>query len=740
MADSKIPTKISGLRLLVVLKHFLILSFAILNMFSSQLYGQKKVALVLSGGGAQGMSHIGVFKAFEEYNIPIDLIVGSSAGALVGGLYAAGVTVPEMEAMVRDGTIEHLFIGRPKRSDLPIWKREELYLGNLALGVSNRQIVGSAGLLDDKLIWKGLFLLTAASDYYANWDFDSLYVPFRTVASDLRKKAPYVFSSGPLANALRPSMSIPLIYSPIQQNGQVLVDGGVYVKLPVEIAKQENPDFIIAVSAEDAPDHSGEIQGIGGMFEEINSSILASGDSVDVRGWDFFFRVPTGGHHVLDFPAGEALMQAGYLAGVEAAQQLSIILEQKGFEKREIKSRDVYRNSLDGKELKLVLKAEGSDFDPEMIRKKLKLPETVRFNYQELDDLIDEVYATDIYQAVIPSLDQTNAEIVFTLKEKPDIRSRGRVKISSTGGLTLFTRTDMPMSRFGGLVQLDAGFGNVSGGMQLAVYPVSYHKTGTRLPFSIRPAFEIKTDYHNYDLPGTQPLSDRIHSHELSIHSAAIAGWDRQLVLYGGVRSDDPGEILTANQDFQFIEQYDGPMPFMRVIYEEDHVKRDLPSVEGWKYGFQSDWIWQDDILAQQNHLWTTIGGKALFGWSTIASVDYFKGDKILPIYTMGKVASPKALSEKYFMYLWADEVLNMKLELSHTLVRDDIRGEVTLGHSRFKNSVWDGLDQYEKDGLSSMDISLNYFTIVGKLSVGWSFSELENFNGTSWTQIGLTL
>ena len=176
------------------------------------------------------MAHIGVFKAFEEHNIPIDLIVGSSAGALVGGLYAAGVTVAEMEEMVRDGSIEHLFIGRPKRSDLPIWRRDELYLGNLSIGITNRQLVGSPGLLDDKLIWKELFLLSASADFQAGFNFDSLYVPFRTVASDLRKQTPVVFSSGPLANALRPSMSIPLIYSPIQQDGQVLVDGGIYVK------------------------------------------------------------------------------------------------------------------------------------------------------------------------------------------------------------------------------------------------------------------------------------------------------------------------------------------------------------------------------------------------------------------------------------------------------------------------------------------------------------------------------
>jgi len=710
-------------------------------LFSSEKgMAQPRVALVLSGGGAQGMAHIGVFKAFEEYNIPVDLIVGSSAGALVGGLYAAGVTVAEMEEMVRNGTIEHLFIGRPKRSDLPIWERDELYLGNLSLGISNRQIVGSAGLLDDKLIWKSLFLLTASADYHAHWDFDSLYVPFRAVASDLRKQEPFVFNSGPLANALRPSMSIPLIYSPIQQNGQVLVDGGIYVKLPVEIALTENPDFIIAVSAEDAPDYGPEIQGLGGMFDELNSRILASGDSVDVRGWDYFFRVPTGGHHILDFPAGEVLMEAGYLAGIEAAKQLTIIFEQKGIATRNIKSRTVHRTALEGKMLALNLVSEGAEFDPDMIRKKLKLPDSLRFDRQRLDDLIDEIYATEIYQAVIPSLDQTGTAITLDLQEKPDIRTRGRLNMSSASGMTLFTRTDMPMSRFGGLVQFNTAFGNVSGGVQLAAYPVSYHKTGARLPFSIRPALEFRSRYHNYNLPGARPLADRIHSHELSIHSASIGSWNRQMLLFGGVRSDDPGQILTASPDFDFPVQFDQIMPFLRVIYKEDHIKQDLPSVVGWKIGFQSDWIWQNEVIARQDHLWATLGTDLPLGWSGTVALDYYDGDPSIPIFSRGKVASPNALVEKYYLYLDAERVLNVSLETSHALIRDDLRGEIKLTHSRFQDPVWNGLDPYVGPGLSTVDISFNYLTIVGKLSIGWSLSELEDYQGTSWTQIGITL
>jgi hypothetical protein len=106
----------------------------------------------------------------------------------------------------------------------------------------------------------------------------------------------------------------------------------------------------------------------------------------------------------------------------------------------------------------------------------------------------------------------------------------------------------------------------------------------------------------------------------------------------------------------------------------------------------------------------------------------------------MGRLASPMALSEKYYMYNWAEQVLNISLETSHSFIRDDLRGEIKVMHSRFQNPVWNGLDQYETSGLSAMDISINFLTIVGKVSVGWSFSELEDYKGKSWTQIGITL
>lgn len=172
----------------------------------------------------------------------------------------------------------------------------------------------------------------------------------------------------------------------------------------------------------------------------------------------------------------------------------------------------------------------------------------------------------------------------------------------------------------------------------------------------------------------------------------------------------------------------------------EDHISRDLPNVDGWKLGFQREWIWQDGSILTQSHLLTTWGGKMVYGWSGVFNLEYYAGDKNLPIPVLGHVANAEALQEKYYMYMWAEEVLNLSFETSHTIYRDDLLGELKLTHSRFQGPTWLELDQYEDKGLTAADVSLSYLTLVGKLSVGWSFSELEDYKGKSWAQIGIAL
>jgi len=159
------------------------------------IFAQQKIGLVLSGGGATGLAHIGVLKALEERGIPIHYITGTSAGALVGSMYAAGYSPEEIEAYY--------------------------------------------------LVFEMLKLLGTTGASYGN-DFDSLFVPFRCVASDITNKKSIVFSEGFLNQAVRASMTYPFYFNPIRVNGILMFDGGLYNNFPADIMYREfDPDFII---------------------------------------------------------------------------------------------------------------------------------------------------------------------------------------------------------------------------------------------------------------------------------------------------------------------------------------------------------------------------------------------------------------------------------------------------------------------------------------------------------------
>lgn len=209
----------------------------------------QKIGLVLSGGGASGMCHVGVLKALEENGIPIDYVCGTSIGGLIGAYYAIGYSPADIEKLVKTS-----FFGSILRGDLPvkyeymIKKRDEFaswvtfrydfrddYLKNLPTNVVN-SIPIDYYLMET---------FTGVSNRMHN-NFDSLFVPYRCVAADIEVKKPVVFKSGDLPSAVRASMSYPFYLRPISIDGRLLFDGGLYNNFPTDVMMQEfNPDFII---------------------------------------------------------------------------------------------------------------------------------------------------------------------------------------------------------------------------------------------------------------------------------------------------------------------------------------------------------------------------------------------------------------------------------------------------------------------------------------------------------------
>lgn len=239
-------TKIHILKTSSSLKPFILLVCLLTNTHFS--WGQR-VGVVLSGGGATGFAHIGVLKALEERGIPIDYITGTSAGALVGSMYACGYSPAEIEAYVLSDRFQLMASGKLERKQEFYFQKDDDDASLIDLSFSKDSILKKSlptnfirpTLLDFEM----MFVLgtTGASN---NENFNNLFVPFRCVAADIVNKQSIVFSQGKLNQAVRASMTYPFFINPIRVEGNLLFDGGLYNNFPSDVMYNEfNPDYII---------------------------------------------------------------------------------------------------------------------------------------------------------------------------------------------------------------------------------------------------------------------------------------------------------------------------------------------------------------------------------------------------------------------------------------------------------------------------------------------------------------
>jgi NTE family protein len=206
-----------------------------------------RIGLVLSGGGARGAAHIGVLKVLEENHVPVDAIAGTSMGAVVGGLYASGLSAADIERVMTSVDWQDAFRDRPARADLNFRRKleDQTYLVKFPLGLKSGQFRVPRGLVQgQKLsqILRGLTLPVARID-----NFDDLAIPFRAVATDIVTGDRVVLDHGDLTTAMRASLSAPGVFSPVDSEGRMLVDGGLSSNLPVDVARGMGVDILIVV-------------------------------------------------------------------------------------------------------------------------------------------------------------------------------------------------------------------------------------------------------------------------------------------------------------------------------------------------------------------------------------------------------------------------------------------------------------------------------------------------------------
>jgi NTE family protein len=279
-----------------------------------------RIGVALEGGSAFGLAHIGVLQWFDEHHIPVDYVAGTSMGGLVGGFYATGMSPQDLNKLVANADWDKIVSGSTEYQDLSFRRKEDQRAlpNSIVLGLRNG-VALPAGLNAGHPI--SLMIDQQTLPYHELKSFNDLPIPFRCVATDLVTGKPRVFQNGPLDEALRATMSIPGLFTPVRDNDKVYVDGGLVNNLPSDVVRDMGADIVIAVHLELAPVTANDLTSI---FEVVRQTARVITAESEVRGLaqaDAVVSVKLAEFKGLDFKLYQAIIAQGY-AAAQARQAL----------------------------------------------------------------------------------------------------------------------------------------------------------------------------------------------------------------------------------------------------------------------------------------------------------------------------------------------------------------------------------------------------------------------------------
>ena len=333
---------------------------------------RKKVGIVLSGGGAKGMAHIGALKVIEKAGIPIDYVVGTSMGSIIGGMYAIGYTPEQMDSMVRNQNWPFLLSDKTRRSDQNMAEREasEKYIISVPLGKGAAQ-KAIGGLIKGQNIDNLFSELTVG--YHDSIDFNKLPIPFACVSENIVNGNEVNFHSGVLATAMRASMAIPGVFTPVRLDSMVLVDGGVVNNYPVNVARAMGADLIIGVDVQSDLKPADELTNAGSILGQLINLMGLDLYKKNLKETTTYIKVNVEGYSAASFnPASvDTLIHRGQVAAEAQYSALMALKHELGLDstytpqpvapypyspERKVYVREITFNGLDEKDTKWLLK------------------------------------------------------------------------------------------------------------------------------------------------------------------------------------------------------------------------------------------------------------------------------------------------------------------------------------------------------------------------------------------------
>ncbi|MCB9018074.1 MAG: patatin-like phospholipase family protein [Prevotellaceae bacterium] len=386
---------------------------------------RKKVAVVLSGGGAKGVAHVTALKVIEEAGIPVDIVVGTSMGALVGGLYSIGYTTEQLDSLARnmDWMAEISDeVSRDKQSyDKKV--RSEKYVLSVPFKRPDKMLGG--GLFQGQRVTNLISELTFG--YHDSLDFNKFPRKFACVAINVVDGSEVVFHSGVLYKTMRASMAVPGLFSPVRMNGMVLVDGGMRNNFPVDVARDMGADVVIGVDLGDDLMTEEELSSFVSVLNQLISIACKTKHEENVKNTDVYIKVDVNGYTSASFSKKEvdSLCNRGEAAAMAKWDELVALKEKIGIDSSfQLEKGKPFRLLGEHDTLfvrKIVISGIDKHDEDRLLRKiKLKENDSVRVTLQGMKDAVAYLNGTMDYSSVDYHFSHTSDGYVlnFMLEEK----------------------------------------------------------------------------------------------------------------------------------------------------------------------------------------------------------------------------------------------------------------------------------------------------------------------------------
>lgn len=381
-----------------------------------------KIGLVLSGGGARGAAHVGVLKVLEENKIPVDMIAGTSFGAIVGGLYAAGYSADELETILRNiDWQETLSNSAPRRKKSFRRKQDDDgFLIKFKVGFEDGELKLPGGLITpNNLRLKLGDLVNSIADVK---DFDDLKIPFRAVATDLENGNEVILKDGDLASAMVASMTVPALFPPVEYDGKLLVDGGVANNIPINVARDMGADIIIVVDISTPLLKRDEITSFASVLDQLTmlqSNKAAVAQIATMTDQDILIRPDLVDVGFVDFENAIAAVPKGYEAASNSLDKLQTIQMSSADWSSYISGRRVKQK--EQPIIDFVNINNKSDVADEIIRARIPIGPGDKLDPTILSEGLTELYGLDLFEEVnyrtVQKNGQTGIEIKATQRE-----------------------------------------------------------------------------------------------------------------------------------------------------------------------------------------------------------------------------------------------------------------------------------------------------------------------------------